>query len=118
MNRDCYEEIEQIILTQVAQKVLESLPEEQKRKVLEMSLEKTLGEVLRSWHMEQAIKDDVNRYMNEYIKRYDVQERIKIATQGAVDKLMEGVIRSIIIASQDNIKSKYEKFLKKEEEEE
>ncbi len=115
MNTDCYEEIEQIILAQVAQKVLENLPEEQKRKVLEMSLTKTLEEVLRPWNVEKAIKDDVNRYMSEYIKRPEIQERIKVATQDAVDKLMEGVIKAIIEASQDHIKSKYVKFLKDEE---
>lgn len=40
------ENMEQIVLYQVAQKVIETLPEEDRRKVLEASLVKTLDDVL------------------------------------------------------------------------
>lgn len=107
--------MERAILCQVAGKMLESLPEEEKKKILETSLTKTLQDVFKPWHVEQAIKDDVNKYMAEYIRDPEVQEKIKMATRDAFDKLMEGVINSIVIESQNSIKSEYRKFVDPQE---
>lgn len=107
------ENMEQIILYQVVQKVIESLPEEERRKVLEASLVKSLDDILTPWDVQNAVADDVNRYMSEYLKRLEVQERIKKATEDTVDKLMNGVIETIIATSQDAIKSNYKNFIEK-----
>lgn len=109
-----YEDMERAILCQVAGKLLDALPEEEKKKILEASLTKTLQDAFKPWHVEQAIKEDVNRYMAEYIKDPKVQERIKSATRDAFDKLMDGVINSIVIESQNSIKSEYRKFIEPE----
>lgn len=69
------ENIEQIVLYQVAQKVIDTLPEEDRRKVLEASLVKTLDDVLKPWDAKRAIEDDVNKYMIEYLKRPDSSPR-------------------------------------------
>ena len=103
---DIMENLEQIILYQVAQKVIDSLPEEQRRKILEASLVKTLGDILSPWDVQKAIGNDVNRYMIEYLKHSEVQERIKKATEETVE-LMDGVIETIIVTSQGAIKSNY-----------
>lgn len=87
------ENMEQIVLYQVAQKVIETLPEEDRRKVLEASLVKTLDDVLKPWNVKKTIEDDVNKYMIEYLKRPVVQERIKKATEETVDKLIMGLLR-------------------------
>lgn len=110
---DIMENLEQIVLYQVAQKVIDTLPEEQRRKVLEASLAKTLDDILRPWDVQKAIEKDVNRYMAEYLRQPEVQERIKKATEDAVDKLMNGVIETIITTSQDAIKSNYKNFIEK-----
>lgn len=39
------EDIEQIVIVQVAQKVIETLPEEERRKILEASLTATLKDI-------------------------------------------------------------------------
>lgn len=109
-----FKDIEKAILCQVAGKVIEAIPEEERKKILEASLTKCLQEILNPWHVQDAIKDDVNRYMKEYLKRPDVQERIKVATEQAVNKLMNGVIRVIVAESQDAIKSGYKEFMEKE----
>jgi hypothetical protein len=106
-----YEAMEKAIMCQVATKLLEALPEEEKKKILSASLEKTLHDVFRPWNVEQAIKDDVNKYMAEYVREPEVQERIKAETRKAFDKLMEGVINAIVVSSQDSIKSEYRKFV-------
>ncbi len=106
-----YDDMEKAIMCHVAAKLLESLPEAEKKRILEVSLTKTLHDVFKPWHVEQAIKDDLHRYMAEYVKDPEVQERIKMATRDAFDKLMDGAIKSIVIASQDSIKSEYRKFL-------
>lgn len=109
-----FEDIEKVILCQVAGKVVDALPEEERKKILEASLTKCLKEILRPWHVQEAIKDDVNRYMREYLKKPDVQERIKSATEQSVDQLMDGVIRVIVAESQGAIKSGYKEFMEKE----
>lgn len=108
MGRDnLMEDLEQIVLYQVAQKIIGTLPEEQRIKILEASLVKTLYDVLRPWDVKKTIEEDVNRYMVEYLKRSEIQERVKNATENTVDRLMNGVIETIIATSQDAIKSNY-----------
>lgn len=111
-----YEAMEKAIMCQVAAKLIDSLPEEKKKEILEASLTKTLQDVFKPWHVEQAIKKDVEKYMAEYIQDPEVQERIKNATRDAVDKLMDGVINCVVTASQSDIKSEYRKFINPEKE--
>lgn len=106
--------IEDIVKYQVAEKIIGLMPESERRKILEASLVKTLHDALRPWNVEKAIREDIERYMIEYLKKEDVQKRIKIATEKAVDNLMDGVISVIISKSQDGIKSNYEKFVKEQ----
>lgn len=106
-------DIEQIILADVAKKVIDALPEREKIKILEVSLTATLKDIMRPWNIEKAIEKDVNRYMEEYLKRTDVQARIKISVEKSVDELMDGVVRVIVEKAQDGIKSNYAKFIKK-----
>lgn len=71
--------------------------------------------MMSCWDVKRAIEDDVNKYMIEYLKHPDVQKRIKRATEETVDKLMNGVIETIIATSQDAIKSNYKNFIEKKE---
>lgn len=112
MEMDC-EEVERLILATVAAKFVDTLPENEKRKILEASLTSTLKDILRPWNVKEAIEEDVNKYMNEYIQKPEIQERIKKSTEQNVDKLMDGIIEAIITSSQDAIKSKYKEFLPK-----
>ncbi len=106
-----YEAMESAIMCQVAARLLEALPEEEKKRILGVSLEKTLKEMFRPWIVEQAIKEHVTRYMAEYVREPEVQEMIKKKTRDAFDKLMDGVIDTIVISSQNDIKSEYRKFV-------
>ncbi len=105
--------IEDIVRTQVAQKILESISVEDRNKVLKESLSKSLKEALRPWVIEKAIKEDVERYMIEYIKDENVQLKIKKSVQERVDVLMNGIIEVIISGAQDDIKSDYRNFVDK-----
>lgn len=109
-------DIEEIVLYQVAQKVLENLPEDKMRKILEASLAKTLHEIMRPWDVQKVIEKDVNKYMADYLIRPEVQEKIKLETEQAVDNLMRGVIYTIIYNSQEAFKSQYKHFVEKPEE--
>ena len=109
-----YEDMERAIMCHVAAKLIDALPEEERKKILEASLAKTLKEMLKPWNVEKAIESDVKKYMSEYINQPEVQERIKVATHEAFDKFMNGVINTIVISSQDAIKSSYKKFIERE----
>ena len=109
-----YEDMERAIMCQVAGKLIDALPEEERKKILEASLTKTLRDMLKPWNVEKAIENDVKIYMAEYIRQPEVQERIKVATRESFDNLMSGVINSIVAASQDTIKSEYRKFIEPE----
>ena len=104
--------IKDLVRSQMAQQIIAAIPEEERKKLLEASLTKTLKEALRPWAVESVIKADIEKYMVEYLKNPDVQEGVKKATEEAVDELMVGVIYTIIYKSQDAIKSNYEKFIK------
>ena len=106
-----YEAMEKAIMCQVAGKLISAMPEDERKKILEASLEKSLTEMFRPWNIEKYIKADADKYMAEYIQTPKVQTQIKEATIKAVDKLMNGVIEAVVIASQDTIKSNYRKFV-------
>lgn len=106
-------DFEELVLVQVASKIIDSMPDAEKQRILEASLTKTLGEIMKPWRVEAAVRGNVERYMIEYLKKADVQERIKKATENAVDLLMSGVVISIIEGAQSNIKSEYKKFLER-----
>lgn len=106
-----YEAMEKAIMCQVAGKLLDALPEDEKKRILAASLEKTLHDMFRPWQIEQAIKDDVNGYIAEYVKEPEVQKKIREETRKAFDILMKGVIDAIVVSSQDTIKSEYRKFI-------
>ena len=108
-------DLNDLIRKDIASKILETIPIEQRQQILENSLTKTLEEVLHSYNVERAIRVDVEEYMTEYIKDTEVQERIRKATFSAVDKLMDGVIKAIVIGAQENLQSTYRKLVKEEE---
>lgn len=105
------DKIEDIVRLKVAQQILETLPEEDRKKILEASLAKSLDSMLKPWVIKDAITADVERYMKEYAKTPEVQERIKASTHKNFDKLMEGVIYTITLDAQKTIKANYEKFI-------
>ena len=107
-------DIEQAVLTQAACKVLDGLPTDTKKQLLEQSLTKSLGNILSPWDVQRAIKIDVERYMVEYIKDPAVQERIKVATRESMNILMDGVIHAVVIGAQDNLRNTYNQLVKQE----
>lgn len=107
------DKIEDIVRLKVAQQIIETLPEEERKKILEASLCKSLDSMLKPWVIKDAITADVERYMREYIKTPEVQEKIKESTHKNFDKLMQGVIETITLEAQDAIKSKYHNFIPK-----
>ena len=109
-----YENMEKAIMCQIAGKLLEAIPEEEKKKILEKSLIKTLSDTLSSWQVESAIKKDVLKYMEKYIQDPEVQNRIKISVQRSFDQLIDGMILTIVAASQDAYKSEYRRFMEVE----
>lgn len=107
-------DIEELIGKDIAQKVLENIPKDVKEQLLEKSLNKTLTEVLKPWNVQQAIKADVNGYIIEYVQKPEIQEQVKIATREAVDELLLGITKAIVMASQERIQNTYSKLVKEE----
>ncbi len=110
--------MEKAIICQVAGKLISAIPEEKRNEILTASLEKTLHEMFRPWNIEKAIKEDAEKYMAEYVARPEIQEKVKLATHKAVDELMDGVIRAVVLASQDRIKSTYSELSRPKKSEE
>ena len=106
--------INTVLITGIAKEIIEKLSIEERNKILIASVEKTFTEVVKPWNVQESIKIDVNKYMLEYLKDPKVQENIKESTRRSVDKLMDGVISTIIYGAQDVIKSDYKKFIEKD----
>jgi len=105
-------DVEELITKDIAAKLLETIPVEQRQQILEASLNRTLENVLTSWNVERALKVDVEKYMVEYLKKPEVQERIKQATIKGIDELMNGVVRAIVIGAQNQLQNTYTKLIK------
>lgn len=104
--------IEELISRDIASKILETIPDEQRQQLLEKSLTKTLENILSPWNVERTIKADVEEYMVEYVKKPKVQERVRIATHKSVDVLLDSVIKAIVIGAQDRLQNTYAKLIK------
>ena len=107
-------DIEELITKDIAGKVLENVSMEQRHQILETALTKTLEKVLGHWQVHTAIQVDVQRYMVEYLKKPDVQERIKAATIAGVDELMDGVARAVVLGAQERLQNTYKQLVKEE----
>jgi len=107
--------IEDLITKDVASKLLETISMEDRQRILEASLIKTLDSVLNSFQVERVIKADVEKYMAEYLQNVDVQKRIKLATIKNVDILMDGVVNAVVIGAQERLQNTYAKLVKQGE---
>lgn len=105
-------DVEDLITKDIAAKLLEAIPIEQRKQILEQSLINTLGKVLSRYQVDNVIKADVEKYMVEYLQDPEVQKRIKLATIKGVDELMDGVTRAIVIGAQDQLQNTYRKLVK------
>lgn len=105
-------DVEKIIQSEIAAKIIENMNPEDIQKIMEASLAKTLKEVLSPWKVESAIKDKVQIYLEEYLAQSEVQDRIRIETWRCADELIGGVVAVAMSRGQEAIKSNYSKFVK------
>lgn len=104
-------DLEDVIVKDIASKLLETIPLEQRQQILESSLNETLKHALGKYRVENAIRVNVEEYMIEYVKNEKVQERIREATHKSVDILLNGVIYAIVIGAQGQLQNTYAKLV-------
>ena len=105
--------IEDIVNQQIVAEVFKKIPEEKRDAILEQSLTKVLRDVFNTWQVESAVKADAERFMAEYIKKPEVQERIKASVEKSFDNIIEGMTDAFETRIDDTISSKYISFKKR-----
>lgn len=108
-------DIEEIVNKQIVADVLAKIPEDKRNAMLEQSLTKVLNNVFHTWEVEKAIKLDAEKYMAKYIKKPEVQDRIRAGVVLAFDRILEGMVDTFEKKIDDTISSEYVSFRKKKE---
>lgn len=106
--------VEEIVQQQIVADVLSKIPDEQRNAILEKSMTKVLSDVFSTWKVESAIKADAEKYMAEYIRKPEVQAKIKASVETSFDNILEGMVDVFETRIDDTISSKYISLKKKE----
>ena len=102
--------IEKIVNAEIVREVFDKLDPKIKTEVLEESLTCALTDVFSKWNVERAVKEDAERYMLEYMKQPQVQERIKNSVQLSMDSILSNMVDAFEQQINKTIKNEYSSF--------
>lgn len=105
------DELLKVILADTAKKVLESLDDDTKAEVIARAIQKELLTGNLTWKLSEIINNEAREIALEYIKQPDVQKQIREKVIEAVNKVMEGLSRSVAKSVQDTLKNRYNDWL-------
>lgn len=96
-----------VILADTAKKVLESLDNETKTEVIARAIQKELLTGNLTWKLSEIITNEAREIALEYIKQPDVQKQIREKVIEAVNKVIDGLSRSVAKSVQNTLKNRY-----------
>lgn len=99
------------IVKETAAKVIDNLDANAKKEILTEAVSKILQDMKIGWEMSSIIKDEARTFALEYVKRPDVQNRIRQKVIEAAEIVMDGLAKSVAKDIQDNLKSKYNSWV-------
>ena len=96
-----------IILADTAKKVVEIMDEDARKEIIAAAIKKVLLERDFQWEISSILHDEAKDYAKIYVKKPEVQEKIKQKVIEGVEKVMNGLANAVATDVQGTIKSKY-----------
>lgn len=107
--------LEDILIKEVAGKILAQLSEEEKSKILKDAIASKLTIITDFWELCKVVEAEVLRLAAEYMKQPDIQQKMRETAIAKVDELMTGLIDMFGKSLEDWAKTEYKRILKVKE---
>lgn len=104
--------LQKAIQHEIAAKMIAALPEEQKLALLAQGLAEVLKELKFEWEIKDLLKAEALNYAKKYVEQPDIQEKLRIKAQDAVNKIIDGILFAMVEEIEEGIKSKYRRLYK------
>lgn len=98
------------IVKETAAKVIDNLDANAKKEILTEAVSKILQDMKFGWEVAKIIEGEAKEFAREYVRRADVQKRIKQKVIEAAEEVMEGLAKSVARDIQNNLKSEYKEW--------
>ena len=100
--------IENAIQQEIATKVISNLPDEQKNIIIAEAIKRILTkDLFIDWEVKKMLNQYGLAYAYEYVQNPEIQNNLKEKAISVVNDVMDGVIKVIGKAIEDDIKSQY-----------
>lgn len=104
--------IQNAVQQEIAAKVITNLPDEQKNIIIASAVEQILTrELMIKWDIERLLKDYAMNYAFEYIQEPKIQQKLKNMAIKATNDVIDGIVKLVGKAIEDDIKCKYIRIL-------
>jgi len=105
------DELTKAIELEIALKTIEALPKEQKDRLLADAILRKLETMNIAYEAGRILESYTIKYVHEFVKQKDVQEKLRQKAHDAVDKVIDGITKKMGEVLEDFIKCKYERLL-------
>lgn len=110
MSMDSSKMIFDAVIRDTAAKVIGNLDVDAKKEILTESVARILKDMKFDWRVASIIEEEAKAFAREYVKRPEVQEKIRAKVLDAVDEVMDGLSKSVSKDIEGNLKSEYRKW--------
>lgn len=106
-------DIQTMITKEIAGRVVSSLPVEQKNMIIADAVRDILVRELRhgDYKIEAMLREYALTHAKEYAQTPEIQEELKRKSHEAVDSILDGIVKNIGKAIEDDIKNQYSRVL-------
>lgn len=100
-----------VLQTKIAVDMVATLSAEEKELLIARAISQQLDDKLRvSYEITRLLEQECMNMVAEYIKRPEVELRLRAAAMEAAEQVMAGIIRVLSKSMEQSIKSKYGSF--------
>lgn len=106
-------DIQTMITKELASKVVSALPDEQKNMIIAEAVKDILAREVRSndYKISDILRNYALAYAHEYAQTPEIQAELKRQAHEAVGSILDGIVRNIGKAIEDDIKNQYSRVL-------
>lgn len=104
------EDLSKAIAIEMTLKMVETLPREQKERLIADAVARKLEELNLGYAISKALEAEAMVFVAEYTKTAQMQDRLRAKARQAVDGVIDGLQKGLGKEFEDYIKNKYQRI--------
>jgi len=107
------EELSKALELEIALKVVQTLPEKQKEKIIAEAVLDRMQRLQIGYEVSKVLEGEAMKFVHEYVKTPEVQLKLRTQACKAVDNVIDGIVKGLEKEFEGFIKSQYRRFIDK-----